>query len=78
MEKIRDLVKEIRIAMMATIDEHGEIRSRPMATRDKPFDGTLWFLTRSSSEKVGEINENQKITLDYANPDDSKYITSSR
>ncbi|MGA3089876.1 MAG: pyridoxamine 5'-phosphate oxidase family protein [Terriglobales bacterium] len=47
--KIGELVKDIRIAMMSTIDESGQIHSRPMATQDTPFAGTLWFLTRRKS-----------------------------
>jgi general stress protein 26 len=75
MEKISDLVKDIRIAMMSTLDEQGLIRSRPMATQREPFTGTLWFLTRISSEKISEIRQNQITTLDYADPANSKYIT---
>jgi general stress protein 26 len=75
MDKISDLVKGIRIAMMSTIDANGEIHSRPMATQDEPFNGTLWFLTGKASEKVYEIRQSQKITLDYADPGNSKYIT---
>jgi general stress protein 26 len=75
MEKIAALVKGIRIAMMSTIDQAGQIHSRPMATQDEPFNGTLWFLTRSTSEKIGDIRERQKVTLDYSDPNDSKYIT---
>jgi len=75
MKKIAELVKGIRIAMLCTTGEAGEIRSRPMATQDEPFDGTLWFLTQRSSEKVDEIQQHQKVTLDYADPEHSKYIT---
>jgi len=75
MDKISELVKGIRIAMMSTIDDDGLIHSRPMATQDEPFNGTLWFLTRSSSEKIGDIQQRHNVTLDYADPGNSKYIT---
>jgi general stress protein 26 len=73
--KIAELVKGIHIAMLCTSDASGRIRSRPMATQDEPFNGTLWFLTRNTSEKIEEIQQDQKVTLDYADPHDSKYIT---
>ena len=77
-EKIADLVKGIRMAMMTTVARDGSMSSRPMAVqelnKDKPFDGTLWFLTRISSEKVDEIADDQHITLSFADPDDSRYI----
>jgi general stress protein 26 len=75
MEKIAELVKGIRIAMMCTADENGRIFSRPMATQDVPFNGTLWFLTRSTSAKVSSLERSHQITLDYADPDHSKYVT---
>ena len=45
-----------------------------MAMQNEPFDGTLWFLTRSSSDKVDEIFEDQKVTLTFAEPKDSVYV----
>lgn len=78
-KKIADLVKDIRIAMMTTLAEDGTIDARPMAvpaaTKDHPFDGTLWFLTRHSSEKIGEIERDRHVTLTFADPSDSKYIS---
>ncbi len=74
-KKISELIKGIRIAMLTTIAADGTMSSRPMAIQDEPFDGTLWFLTRSSSEKIDEIAQDQHITLTFAEPKDSKYIT---
>jgi len=74
MEKIAELVKHIRIAMMSTVADDGAISSRPMATQDEPFNGTLWFLTNINSEKIGELVHDRHVTLNYANPSDSKYI----
>jgi general stress protein 26 len=73
-EKIAELVKGIHIAMMTTVAKDGSMSSRPMAVQDKPFDGTLWFLTKVDSEKVGEIAKDQDVTLTFAEPKDSKYI----
>jgi general stress protein 26 len=75
MKKIAELVKGIRICMMSTAGEDGKIHSRPMATQDEPFNGTVWFLTRHSSNKVEELQKRQEITLDYADTSNSKYIT---
>ena len=74
-KKIAELVKGIRIAMMTTVAEDGSMDARPMAVQDKPFDGTLWFLTRRSSEKVSELEHDRHITLNFSEPSDSKYIT---
>jgi general stress protein 26 len=61
--------------MMTTVAKDGTMSSRPMAVQDKPFDGTLWFLTRFTSEKIGELEDDQHVTLTFAEPSDSKYLT---
>jgi len=73
-QKIAELVKDIRIAMMTTVAKDGTMSSRPMAVQDEPFNGTLWFLTRSTSDKVDEVEEDRHVTLTFAEPKDSTYI----
>jgi general stress protein 26 len=74
-EKVAELVKGIHIAMMTTMSEDGTMSSRPMAVQNTPFDGTLWFLTRSTSGKIDEIQHDSDVTLTFAEPKDSKYIS---
>ena len=74
-EKIAGLVKGIHICMMTTVAEDGSIDARPMALQNVPFEGTMWFLTRSTSEKVDEVRKDQHTTLTFAAPADGKYIT---
>src|ERR1700722_4756021 len=74
-KKISELVKGIHIAMLTTVAKDGTMSSRPMAIQDEPFNGTLWFLTRSTSEKIDEIQQDQYVTLTFTEPKDSKYIT---
>jgi general stress protein 26 len=75
LNKIAELLKGIHIAMMHTVARDGSINSRPMAVQDKTFDGKLWFLTRVSSEKVDEIQQDQHITLTFTDTSDAKYLT---
>ena len=74
-KKIAELAKGIHIAMMTTVAADGSMSSRPMAVQDKPFDGTLWFLTRNTSEKIDEIQQDQHITLTFAETSSSKYLS---
>ena len=74
-EKITALVKGIHICMMNTAGKDGSIDARPMALQSTPFDGTLWFLTRGSSEKVEEVQQDRHVTLTFAEPSDHKYVT---
>jgi general stress protein 26 len=74
-KKISELTKGIRIAMLTTVAKDGTMSSRPMAIQDEPFNGTLWFLTRSSSKKIDEVEQDQHVTLTFAEPKESKYIS---
>ena len=74
-KKIAELVKGIKIAMLNSVAEDGRISSRPMAMQDVPFDGTIWFLASIKSEKITEIEHDHDVTLTFAEPSDSKYIS---
>jgi general stress protein 26 len=73
--KIAELIKGIRICMLTTANPDGTIDSRPMATQDTKFAGSVWFLTRRSSEKVEEVQRNADVNLSYSDPGNAKYIT---
>lgn len=76
-EKIAELVKDIRIAMLVSLDEAGRPRARPMGTQEAPFDGTLWFLTDVNSEKVREVANNARVNVVYADSGASSYLSVS-
>ncbi|MFS0705182.1 pyridoxamine 5'-phosphate oxidase family protein [Cellulomonas sp. 179-A 9B4 NHS] len=53
--KVAELIKDIRIAMLTTVDPSGALVSRPMAVQDVEFDGDLWFFTDLDSHKADEV-----------------------
>lgn len=73
--KIGELIHDIRIAMMTTAAPDGSFDSRPMATQKTEFDGTVWFLTRQDSGKVHEIADDAHVSLVYADPSASKFVS---
>lgn len=64
-EKVRDLIKGIKTAMLTTISDEGLV-SRPMKTQDVEFDGDLWFLTKKDSGKFHELLHNKQVNVAYA------------
>src|SRR4051794_36880024 len=74
MKKLGSLIKDIRVAMLTTVDEEGHLHSRPMATQETEFDGTLWFFTRADSPKVGEIDREQRVNVSYADSHRRHYV----
>ena len=72
--KLVDKIKDIRIAMMTTIENGNELHSRPMYTNTPDADGTLWFFTEQDSSKVSEVQQDRHINLGYSKPDDNLYV----
>jgi general stress protein 26 len=75
--KLAELIKDIKIAMLTTLEADGRLRSRPMATQNKPFDGTLWFFTEINSGKVSEIHRDHQVNISYADTDGQNYVSVS-
>jgi general stress protein 26 len=76
-KKLATLIKDIQVAMLTTADEDGSLRSRPMATQQTEFDGTLWFFTRADSGKVHEIDRQHQVNVSYAEPKKQHYVSVS-
>ncbi len=74
-EKLADLIDDIRICMLTTVDTDGTPWSRPMATQEVSFGGDLWFFTRDDSEKVEHIERNRKVDVTFAHPGRQDYVT---
>lgn len=78
MEKVRDMVADIRIAMMTTVDEQGNLVSRPMAALQFDEEGNVWFFTKRSSPKVDQIEHNeQRVNVAFASVSDADYVSIS-
>lgn len=77
-KKLRELIKDIDIGMLTTIDEDGTLHSRPMSTNSEvEFDGDLWFFTYASSHKVLEIEQHQQVNVSFADPKAQTYVSMS-
>lgn len=74
-KKVTELIKEIRIAMLTTIGQSGELHSRPMAVQNREFDGNLWFFTSDKSGKINSIQKDQHVNLALMDSGDQKYIS---
>jgi general stress protein 26 len=72
-----DKIKDVRIAMLSSTDEQGQLHSRPMATIKPGTDGSLYFLTYADSAKVYEVKKDSQVNLSYAHPGDNVYASVS-
>ena len=78
LQKLREMVKEIDFCMLTTVDDNGDLHSRPMSVNgDIDRDGDLWFFTNVSSHKVSEISRSPKVNVSFADPDNQHYVSIS-
>ena len=77
MVHLAELIKGIKVAMMTTVEKDGSLRSRPMWTQNKDFDGQLWFFTRDHCPKVDEVERDKHINLGYADPSHDRFVSVS-
>jgi general stress protein 26 len=76
-EKLAELIHQIRIAMLTTLTEQGAFQSRPITTHGARFDGDLWFLTHVDSGKLGQVRQHRRVGLTYASPTNNTYVALS-
>jgi general stress protein 26 len=68
-QKVRELIKSTRLAMLTSVDPDGRLVSMPMATQDVEFDGDVWFIAERESHKVRNIRANPSVNVAYASHD---------
>jgi general stress protein 26 len=65
-QKVRDLIRSSRIAMLTSIAPDGTLVGKPMANQDVDFDGDVWFIAERASEKVRNIEANPQVNVSYS------------
>ena len=74
-KKFRSLVHDVNICMFTTIDDSGQLFSRPMSTVKIDDEGNAWFFTNEFSEKISEVSRDNTVYLIYAHPSKHVYVT---
>lgn len=62
-EKLQSLLNEARITMLTSIDQDGNLRSRPMTLQEIDNDGCCWFLADSKTSTVSEIRDIARVNI---------------
>jgi general stress protein 26 len=61
--QLRTLIGKARIGIITTQNEHGQLVSRPMAVKEREFDGDLWFFTEDPSHKTTEVRAQPQVNV---------------
>lgn len=74
---LRDKIEKIDFAMLTTLEDDGDLHSRPMSTQKMDNDGTLWFFTYDDSTKVDEIKRDKRVSLTYTDKSSETYVAAA-
>lgn len=77
MDKIRDLVADIEVAMLTTVGLDGGFRSRPMGTVLDPEAATLWLFVSAVSDTAAEVQRAPQVGLIFSDPQRDRYVAVS-
>jgi general stress protein 26 len=75
--KLYELIKDVRIAMMTSIEPDGSLHSRPMYNYKADANGDLWFFSRARDPKIGELKKDSQVNLAYSDPSNQNYVSVS-
>jgi general stress protein 26 len=73
-EKVRELISDIKVAILTTRNSDGQMRGRPMYTQETEFDGNIWFATSKSSSLVADLQHASSVQVNYANPESQRFV----
>ena len=76
-QRVAELIRDIRIALLTTADRDGRFHTRPLETLAVDSDRRLWFFTDWGSPKVQELRHDVRVSLGYADPGSKTYLAIS-
>ena len=77
-DKVQAIVKDVKFAMMTTINKKGDLHAWPMTTSETSIGGKeIWFIGDKTTDVVKDIQDNARIGLSYATQDDKNYVSVS-
>jgi general stress protein 26 len=68
------MIRQYRFAMFTTREQGDVLRSRPMTTIQREFDGHLCFFAKSDSDVVHSVMRYAQVCLSYGNSNESDFV----
>ena len=75
LELLKNLIRRIEYAMLATRAAKGSIVSRPVQTLGVDDDASIWFFTSRKSRKVAQIRRDSHVELSYSDGANKTFIS---
>lgn len=74
-QRLYDLIKDFKSAMLVTRLPDGRMHARPMAVADLERDGQTYFCTRMDTPKVAELEAEPRVVITFQSSSEFATIT---
>lgn len=75
-DKIQDIIKDIKYAMMTTRTFEDHLHACPMTTSETSLGAKeIWFIGDKTTETVKDIQKQAQVNLAYVSQDDKDYVS---
>ncbi|MDQ1083684.1 MULTISPECIES: pyridoxamine 5'-phosphate oxidase family protein [Microbacterium] len=73
LEKLNELLKTFRFAMVTTRAEDGALHAHPLTVQETESDGDLWFIVGTDASAVAHVRRDPKVGLSFSS--DSTWLS---
>lgn len=63
LQVLKGIIKDAKVAMLVTRSKDNRLVARPMQLQEVEYDGDLWFLTRTDTDKYEEIKTDDNVNV---------------
>lgn len=74
---VNEIITDIGVCMLTTINLLGGLHSRPMFVQEIDEDGSLWFFTSSDSTLMEEINKIPIVNITFSAFGKNKFLSAT-
>lgn len=68
-QRVAELIKDFRFAMLTTRDAEGRLVAHPLTVQEAEFDGDLWFLVSRSASFVADLRRDDRVGVSLSSND---------
>lgn len=77
-DKVQEIIKNVKFAMMNTVNKKGDVHAWPMTTNEASIGAKeIWFIGDKTSDVVKDLQDNKNVGLSYATQDAKNYVSIS-
>lgn len=66
-DRLYDIIKDLEICMMTTVEAGGRLHTRPMAIQEPDQSGAIWFITDKTQSAAKNVKANPQVSLGFSN-----------